>query len=182
MLTSKVNLSRSTGRSSKLLLLLLFSMSVMCMETGCGETKFTGVAPPSSLEPPVPADVQTQVKDTVGQFVSHLQPGQTTQALRYISKSFPYQSADSINKWTNAGAFKSFSGASPLQYDSMQSKAHGNKVIAHAHYQAADGASYRTNFTLSKTNGTWLIDSVLIPSKPSGGKKSAGTMSSAPGH
>jgi hypothetical protein len=161
--TRQVHYKGSRGAK---LLLLLFSSWMCVTAAGCGEPKFSGSAPPSSvLQAPLSDADKQQAEQIVQQFVADAQQGDFSGMEPMMSATLLKTQPATAAVWGPSGKYRAFAGSRDWAFDLVEARNNGAKIIVHAHFTGSDAGNYRTNFVLLKRAPNWAIDAVLVPSK-----------------
>jgi len=176
-----------TEQSSGIVPLLLLLVGLGIGMAGCNHTDSANYAGSDSAAPSlkaaVPDALQSTVQHQIEQFVADLQKTDYAKIQQQMTPALRKQAPKTQADWVNHGNYQPLIGASNWKYDLTQLMGGGKEIVVHTSFTGADGGSYHTNFIFRKDGDSWLIDSILSPTKQVRPltQKSSGT-SAIPGH
>jgi len=163
--------TRKDARPLTRTLCLLIS-SGACLVSGCGakagyvfkSSDTTSYAAPQ-LDPVLSESDQAEGTRLVRAYVVSVNQKDYVSAERAFSPALRSQCPPSTlaHQVTSEGFWTKLPGSHNWEFDQLQSLRHGNEMVVHTHFVAADTNLYKMNFSLRKNGGGWQIDKVLYP-------------------
>lgn len=148
-----------------LLFLAVFSiLSITGCDTRTAQYSDSGSDAPS-IGQSVPEDVRTESQHLVEQFVADVQSNDYAAIKKKMTSAAQAKAPKTFDAWLAKERYESLAGAKNWKFDLTQYSAGGKKLVVHTGFTGADNSSYRTNFILQQDGKSWMIESLLPPTR-----------------